>query len=107
MLHDYVRSALLLVVYVVGAAALFTLLWRGYARKSTCRKVGISIAAAGLVFQACQLVVMLLAGALPHYIDVPLWALKDVGLFMCGFGIAKRDMWRKPSDCYYYLKEEL
>ena len=41
MLHDYVLSALLLVVDVVGAAALFTLLWR------------------------------------------------------------------KPSDCYYYLKEEL
>ena len=105
MLYDYVLSALLLVVDVAGAAALFTLLWRGYARKSTCRKVGISIAAVGLVFQACQLVVMLLAGALPHYIDFPLWALKDVGLFMWGFGIAKRDMWRKPSD--YYLKEGL
>ena len=100
MLHDYVLSALLLVVDVVGAAALFTLLWRGYPRK-----VGISIAAVGLVFQACQLVVMLLAGALPNYIDFPLWALKDVGLFMWGFGIAKRDMWRKPSD--YYLKEGL
>lgn len=100
MLHDYVLSALLLVVDVVGAAALFTLLWRGYPRK-----VGISIAAVGLVFQACQLVVMLLAGALPNYIDFPLWALKDVGLFMWGFGIAKRDMWRKPSD--YYLKEDL
>ena len=84
---------------------LFTLLWRGYARKSTCRKVGISIAAVGLVFQACQMVAMLLAGALPHYIDVPLLALKDVGLFMWGFGITKRDMWRKPSD--YYLKEGL
>ena len=105
MLHDYVFSALLLAVDVVGAAALFTLLWRGYARKNTCRKVGISIAAVGLVFQACQLVVMLLAGALPHYIDFPLWGLKDVGLFMWGFGIAKRDMWRKPSD--YYLKEGL
>ena len=105
MLHDYVFSALLLVVDVVGAAALFTLLWRGYARKSTCRKAGISIAAAGLVFQACQLVVMLLTGVLPRYTDLPLWALKDVGLFMWGFGVAKRDMWRKPSD--YYLKEDL
>ena len=65
MLHEYVLSALLLAVDVVGAAALFTLLWRGYARKSTCRKVGISIAAVGLVFQACQMVVLLLAGALP------------------------------------------
>ena len=42
---------------------------------------------------------------LPDYIDFPLWALKDVGLFTWGFGIVKRDMWRKPSD--YYLKEVL
>ena len=105
MLRDYVLSAGLLVVDVVGAAALFTLLWRGYARKSTCRKMGISIAAVGLVFQACQLVVMLLTGVLPRYTELPLWALKDAGLFIWGFGIAKRDMWRKPSD--YYLKEDL
>ena len=105
MLHEYVLSALLLAVDVVGAAALFTLLWRGYARKSTCRKVGISIAAVGLVFQACQLVVMLLTGVLPRYTELPLWALKDAGLFIWGFGIVKRDMWRKPSD--YYLKEDL
>ena len=105
MLHDYVFSAVLLAIDVIGAATLFTLLWRGYARKSTCRKVGISIAAVGLVFQVCQLVMMLLVGALPYYIDVPLWALKDVGLFVWGFGIAKRDMWRKPSN--YYLQEGL
>ena len=48
---------------------------------------------------------MLLTGVLPRYTDLPLWALKDVGLFMWGFGVAKRDMWRKPSD--YYLKEDL
>lgn len=51
----------------------------------TWHKVGLIVAALGLVFQAGRNVQFLVTGVSPSDADLPLWALKDIGIVLIAF----------------------
>lgn len=51
----------------------------------TWHKVGLIIAALGLVFQAGRNIQFLVTGISPSDADLPVWALKDIGISIVAF----------------------
>jgi hypothetical protein len=62
-------------------------------------KVGLILAATGLVFQAVRNIQFLVTGVSPSDADLPLWALKDIGISVVAFFYG----WRGISS---FLKEK-
>lgn len=82
-------SLALFLVDFLAAAAMASALWMGYGSDSTCKKIGMSIAFVGVVFQACQFALIIVTRELPAYTDMPLWSFKDIGLAVLSVGIAR------------------
>jgi len=70
---------------IVIAAGLMRDEWRTY---PSWHKVGLIIAALGLFFQAGRNLEFLLTGVSPSDADLPLWALKDLGISTVAVGYA-------------------
>lgn len=70
---------------IVIAAGLMREEWRTY---PSWHKIGLIIAALGLFFQAGRNFEFLLTGVSPSDADLPLWALKDLGISAVAVGYA-------------------
>ena len=79
----------LFLVDSLSAAAMAVALWMGYGSDSMCKKIGMSIVFIGVLFQACQLALIIVTRELPAYTEVPIWSFKDVGLAVLSVGIAR------------------
>jgi ABC-type thiamin/hydroxymethylpyrimidine transport system permease subunit len=66
----------------------------------TWHKVGLIIAALGLVFQAGRNVQFLVTGISPSDADLPVWALKDIGISVVAFFYAyiAYEGWKKAKE---------
>ena len=72
--------ALMLFIDVVGAAIIAVGLFNGASTYSTLVKVAFVVCLIGLLAQAFRNVMFLATGVSPSDADLPLWALKDLGI---------------------------
>jgi hypothetical protein len=82
--------AAMLAIDSVGAVLIAKGLHDGAERYETMMKVAFVICLLGLLGQAFRNSVFLLTGESPSDVDMPLWALKDIGIALAFVALVRR-----------------
>lgn len=84
---DYVGFTVLTVIDLTAAIIIFLGALKERMRLyPSWHKVGLILASVGLVAQAFRNIEFLVTGSSPSDLDMPLWALKDLGISLIAFG---------------------
>ena len=74
-------------------------------------KIGLQVAAIGLIAQAFRNIYFMITGVSAQDSDLPLWVLKDLGIAMIAFGYVsiflKEHLDSKDLDIIRYIKDKV